>query len=197
MMNSTLGHLTRLSAIALAAFAGSAHADVEPNLIITSSSPGAVVGHVAELLLQFDVAQQISLETLTIQLDWPLGTLKFLPQSSMAMGVSWDDLELNVGMGGVTSADGAYTIDGFLSPTIELTDGTAEVRLSFLGEQPGLHKVNYVLSFSGSTTIDTFVELTGRDFAFVDISPIPEPTPTALLLGGLAMLGWLAKRRAA
>lgn len=197
MMNSNLGQLTRLSAIALAALASSAHAVVQPDLPITSSTPNVVVGGVAELLLRFHVDVPVSLETLTIQLNWVADALEFLPASSMAMGVGWDDLVANVGNDGITSSADAYTIDGFLSPKIDLNDSTAEVRLSFLGKQVGFQQVSYVLSFSGSTTIDTFVESTGAGFASINVSPIPEPTPTALLLGGLAMLGWLAKRRSA
>ena len=197
MMSPKLRQLTRLSAIALAALASGAHAGVQPNLTITSSTPDTVVGGVAELLLRFNVEVPVSLETLTIQLNWVADALEFLPSSSMAMGVGWDDLVANVGNDGVTSSADAYAIDGFLSPTIDLNDSTAEVRLSFLGKQVGLQQVSYVLSFSGSTTIDTFVESTGSGFASINVSPIPEPTPTALLLGGLAVLGWMARRRAA
>ena len=161
----------------------------------------AKVNGIAEIVLRFDVTEALNLEDLTFQFDWNGTILEFRPGQSTAFGRTWADLVQDIDAGGSAvekSISGSYSLNGYVQPSFELPSGTAEVRLAFFGLIDGRSDVKFVVSFAGSaTSIDDFIESTGLGEASLTISPIPEPTPTALLLGGLAVLGWMARRRAA
>ncbi len=195
-MRFTSQHLPRLSALALATVLGSAQAN--GGLEVSGTSTGATVGGVAELLLTIKLYESYQIDGIDFQMDWESG-LQFDRPASLAFNLPWVNLIglMNDPLFPPSEALEVSTYDlvGIIGQPLFLDAGEWTVRLAFVGLQEGPFTVNYSLDLiadQGDTVLDS-----GLKSTLITISPIPEPTPTALLLGGLAMLGWLAKRRSA
>ncbi|HNQ90630.1 MAG TPA: PEP-CTERM sorting domain-containing protein [Verrucomicrobiota bacterium] len=80
------------------------------------------------------------------------------------------------------------------SSTVELTDSFAQYSLAFdSGTLPGSIGKNIgIMLQNGATTSDSWI---GIDNVRLDVAAIPEPGTVVLLLGGLAALGAVRRRR--
>jgi len=87
--------------------------------------------------------------------------------------------------------------DPALMPTpdpFEMNGKTASLKLVFLGNQVGSYTVSYALDAVANDFLQapTFE----GEFNLINVTAVPEPATYALLLGGLAAIGALARRRA-
>lgn len=193
-------HLPRLTALMLAALVGSAHADGV--FAINGTAASTVVGGTTQLVLSFNLAAPIWVEGATFTLDWNAAALRFDPLASSAGGLSWASLgELfDSSLTVVTGGLGSYTLNAVFATPQELTASVQTLSLAFTGlkafdsAEPYSHDVTAMLDLGYDTGLS---QLSGSAVTHILVTAVPEPTPTALLLGGLAVLGWLAKRRAA
>ena len=195
-MRLTSQHLPRLSALALAAVLGTAHAADSP-LGLSGSSVGAVVGSNALLTIDVDLTAPVLVDGLDVLFDFDPASLSFDPSLSTVLGVSWATFTSQPGLTADNdAADGQLGFSALLPSPLLVSPGSFSANLVFKGLQVGSHDVGYsvVLATVNGLDVDT---LSGAGMTPITISPIPEPTPTALLLGGLAALGWMARRRAA
>ena len=200
--------LPRLSAIALAAMLGSAQADTGPSI---SGDPATVKADgTAMLQLTVQVPAVPLLASVDLKLSgWGPG-LQFNPGassavlSSSAVPVLWTELESNALF--VIGTDTSYGLTIFLpDPLEDLPAGSYGLNLAFHWtgnyDVEVVHNVKVVVDLSyvvdGLEGPEWLTLPTGEFNTSITVSAIPEPTPTAMLLGGLAVLGWLAKRRAA
>lgn len=194
-MRFTSHSFPRLSALALAAMLGSAQGS--PGMVVTGVSAGATVGQTAHLFLTIDLTEVVVVDGIRFEMGWDASGLSFDATSSTAFGQSWSGLLglLDPSFVTITSAPGSYVLDAFLAAPLPLPAGSQTLNLAFTGLQEGTHAVTSTLDLvydigNGQLTVQGL----STD---INISAVPEPTPTALLLGGLAMLGWLTRRRAA
>lgn len=195
-MRFTSHSLPRLSALALAAVLGTAQAADSP-LALSGSSVGAMVGSNALLTIDVDLTASVLVDGLDVLFNFDPASLSFDPNLSNVLGVSWATFTAQPGVFADEDAgDGELGFSALLPFSTLLSPGSFSANLVFEGLQVGSHAVSYslVLATVNGLDVDT---LTGMGMTPVNISAVPEPTPTALLLGGLAVLGWLAKRRAA
>lgn len=119
-----------------------------------------------------------------------LGALVFLPDLSSIGGQSFVDLCMVGTCNGSTDSPGISVI--LPSPVTATGMMPVPVVLAFRGEVVGVHSVTYSLSLFDGDLVEQF-DATG---AFnVTVSPVPEPAAYALMLGGLAAVGALARRR--
>ena len=93
-------------------------------------------------------------------------------------------------------------------PQVDTTQGAFDAGISITDLAPGRYQVAVSLSPNlplGSSWAEGYALRTNAgtavssawtvQVALTNAAPIPEPAPTALLLAGLATLGWLARRR--
>ena len=199
-------HLPRLSAIALAAMLGSAHADTGPSI---SGDPATVKADgtaMLQLTVQVPAVSKFAAVDLTLS-GWGPGLLFDTSASSVvlnspAIPVQWSVLEDNATF--FNSENTSYGLTFWLpDPLGDLPAGTYGLNLGFKWtggfDVEVVHKVkvNVDLTKLVDDFDPPFVPLPGEREFSITVSAIPEPTPTALLLGGLAVLGWMARRRAA
>jgi hypothetical protein len=194
LMRFTPQQLPRLSALVLSAAIGSAHAAVG-GLDITGSATSAQVGSNAQLTIEVNLAEPLLVDGLQVLFDFNPAALQFDSALSDVGGISWSTLVSLAGPGADTDAsDGQLGFAALLPTSTLVPAGVFTATLVFNGLAVGSHRVDYSLELATDLGESS---LSGSNFTNVAITPVPEPTPTALLLGGLAMLGWLAKRRAA
>jgi len=91
----------------------------------------------------------------------------------------------------------ARTTDG--GPTFAWTNGDAVTYTNFAGGEPnnfGGHE-NAVHTYTDGTWNDlpSGSDYSGPKYGVVEIAPVPEPESYAMLVAGLAMLGWCARRK--
>ena len=160
--------------------------------------PGTTVqGQTSMLQLAVELSQSLAVEGLALNLTWQSTGLSFNAAQSTVLGLSWASLAGLVDWSlsaPPTDAPGAFGLSVIFSSPVLLPASTATVSLAFKGEAEGVYDVltEIVLAYDGGLS-----SLDGSNITAMTVTAVPEPTPTALLLGGLAVLGWRAKRRAA
>lgn len=194
-MRLTSQHLPRLSALALAAVLGTAHAADSP-LGLSGSSVGAVVGSNATLTIGVNLSNPVLVDGLDVLFAFDPLSLRFDANLSTVLGMSWATFIAQPEVVADEDPIGGLGFSALLPFSVLVSPATFSANLVFEGLQAGSHDVGYsvVLATFNGLDVDT---LSGAGMTPITISPIPEPTPTALLLSGLAVLGWLARRRAA
>ena len=196
-MSFTSLSLPRLSALALAAVLAANQAAQAETLTVTGVPGTTVQGQTSMLQLAVELSQSLAVEGLALNLTWQSTGLSFNAAQSTVLGLSWASLAGLVDWSlsaPPTDAPGAFGLSVIFSSPVLLPASTATVSLAFKGEAEGVYDVltEIVLAYDGGLS-----SLDGSNITAMTVTAVPEPTPTALLLGGLAVLGWLAKRRAA
>lgn len=194
-MRLTSQHLPRLSALTLAAFLGTSQAADFP-LGLSGTSVGAVVGSNATLTIGVNLSNPVLVDGLDVLFAFDPLSLRFDANLSTVLGMSWATFIAQPYVVADENPIGGLGFTALLPFPVMVSPATFSANLVFKGLQVGSHDVGYsvVLATVNGLDVDT---LSGAGMTPITISPVPEPTPTALLLGGLAVLGWLAKRRAA
>lgn len=119
-----------------------------------------------------------------------LGALVFLPGLSSIGGQSFADL---CTLGTCNPSTDSPGISVILPLPVTVPGGVpVPVVLAFRGQDVGVHAVTYTLSLFDGDLVEQFDAIGGFN---VTVSPVPEPATYALMLGGLAAVGALARRR--
>jgi hypothetical protein len=193
LMRLTSQHLPRLSALTLAAFLGTSQAADFP-LGLSGTSVGAVVGSNATLTIGVNLSNPVLVDGLDVLFAFDPLSLRFDANLSTVLGMSWATFIAQPDVVADENPIGGLGFTALLPFPVLVSPATFSANLVFEGLQAGSHDVSYSLVLATDLGANS---LSGDGLTPIAISPVPEPTPTALLLGGLAVLGWLAKRRAA
>lgn len=184
---------TAAAALAAAALAPSAHAQ---NL---AGSQVTVAGYCCTGTTPADQATNAATATVGPNVEFPEGTLTSLTSGLSALPVAIDVgsnyIEINYSGGGVAPPGGfngyvftfanAPTISGLsLDPANTSTGYTPALSVS--GNQVFVNEAGLTLTSSTKGLIDV---------AIAPTPPVPEPETYAMLLAGLGLLGWTARRR--
>ena len=187
--------IATLAAAAALAFALPAQAiatfDLSANNV--SVAPGAPVS----VTLTWTLSEAVSLQGLTVLIDWPAGGLTFDAASSMALGQSWANFSalfadpvlstpLTVGPGHIEGS-------ALLLVPLNLPANTSSFTLNFAAAAPGTHEIKYDISLTDGDINEIHALATST----VTVSAVPEAHPAMMLAAGLAVLGLLARRRRA
>ncbi|MBW8847889.1 MAG: PEP-CTERM sorting domain-containing protein [Burkholderiales bacterium] len=161
----------------------------------TAGDVSTMVGGSAVVTLTLDVSEELSPLSLTFSLDWPSTGLAFNLGSSAALNMSWAAFAatLDPAFTEVNQTSSHFGLSTFGTlPT--LSAGTHTLQLSFTGLTAGSHAVSYELDLGDPAGGPDFA-VTGS--ALVNVSAVPEPSPTLMLAAGLAAMGLIARRRRA
>ncbi len=192
-MHFTRQHLPHLASLALATCLGGAQAADFP-LDLSGTSVGAVVGSNATLTIGVNLSEPVLVNGLDVLFAFDPVSLRFDANLSTVLGMSWATFITQPDVVADENPVDGLGFTALLPLAVLVSPATFSANLVFEGLQPGNHDVSYSLVLAMDLGENT---LSGADLTPITISAIPEPTPTALLLAGLAALGWLAKRRAA
>lgn len=84
-----------------------------------------------------------------------------------------------------------FAAPSLANPSLPILSGEVAVGLGLIGHSAGNYAVQYTLTLVDSGGVEYPVS----DHFSVTITPVPEPATYALMLGGLAVVGALARRR--
>ena len=183
------------ASVAAAMLVAGTLAQAADNTLAVSVAPGtAVQGGVSTSLMTIHLDGSYLLEGATFNLDWDAATLTFLPLQSTAASMSYGSL---VGLFdpdsfSMSSDPGIFGLSGFLLAPQAVEPGDVALTLAFQGLQVGTHAVTYYLELADLTISPPLANASSFN---ITITPVPEPATYALMLGGLAVVGALARRR--
>jgi hypothetical protein len=118
------------------------------------------------------------------------GALFFLPALSSIGGQSFSDLCATAVCSGSSDNPGISVI--LPLPVIVAGGIPVPMVLAFRGDVVGVHAMTYTLTLYDGDLVNEFDANGGFN---VNVSAVPEPATCALMLGGLAAVGALARRR--
>lgn len=162
----------------------------------SASSANVLQGGSATLTVTLDLSDPVSLLGLSFAATWATGALstgtatvqvfggslssftaQFLPEFTVADG---DDRHLGISVLTLPPAP------------VSLPAGVSTITFSVTGLTLGSHDVQYSLALAD----DGFNDIAAADFTGnVTVSAVPEPSPAAMLLAGVAVLGLLSRRK--
>lgn len=172
-----------------------AQANGAPDPLSITVTPGtAVQGGVATALMTIQLGGSYLLDGAMFNLDWDEAALTFLPLQSTAAGMSYGSLVglFDPDFSSMSSFPGSFGLSAVLLAPQAVGPGDVALTLAFEGLQVGTHAVTYFLELADLALPSP---LTNTGSFNVTITPIPEPATYALMLGGLAAVGALARRR--
>ena len=184
---------TAAATLAAAALAPAAHAQ---NL---AGSQVTVAGYCCTGTTPANQATNAAKATVGPNTEFPVGTLTSLTSGLSAVPVAIDvgsnDIELNYSAGGATAPGGfnGYVFTFANAPTITgvsldpRSSGGYTPALSFNGNQIFVNEAGLTLTSTTMGLLDVTTAMAPP--------PIPEPETYAMLLAGLGLLGWTARRR--
>ena len=188
-------YLIKASVAAAMLVAGTlAQATTAANSLPISVAPGAAEqGGVATAVMTLQLSESYELWGVTFILEWPDGGLNFLPTQSSAGGSSYAALEPlfdPVGFS-LSSTSHSFGLSTFFESAQVAGPDNVDLSLAFRGLQVGSHTVSYELDLADAGGASLY----GAGTFNITITPVPEPATYALMLGGLAVVGALARRR--
>jgi ABC-type transport system substrate-binding protein len=160
-------------------------------LTATAGDAGTVLGGTAISVgsFLFDANQSLGGGDFNLTSMDP-GALFFLPDLSSIGGQSFSALCAMAVCSGSSDSPGISVI---LPLPVTVPGGVpVPVVLAFRGDVVGVHPMTYTLTLYDGPLETEFLASGGFN---VTVSPVPEPATYALMLGGLAAVGALARRR--
>lgn len=162
----------------------------------SASSANVLQGGSATLTVTLDLSDPVSLLGLSFAATWTSGALSTDTATVQMFGSSLSSFTAQF-MPDFTVADGDDHHLGIsvltLPPApVSLPAGVSTISFSVTGLTLGSHDVQYSLAL----TDDGFNDIAAADFSGnVTVSAVPEPSPAAMLLAGVAVLGLLSRRK--
>lgn len=160
---------------------------------VSSVAPGAPV----TVTLNWTLSEAVSLQGLTVNIDWPASGLTFEPAASTALGQSWADFTAlfadPVFSTPLTITPGHIGGSALLLTPFLLQSGASSLSLNFTAGVVGTHELHYDISLTDGDFNDIHATATST----VTVSAVPEANPAMMLAAGLAVMALLARRRRA
>lgn len=161
----------------------------------SASSASVLQGGSATLTVTLDLSDPVSLSGFTFAATWDTGALSNDLSTVQVLGSSLASFaaQFTVAFNEISSDDHHLGIVLIAPPSpVIMPAGTSTISFGITGLTLGSHDVQYTLSL----TDDGFNDIAAAGFSGnVTVSAVPEPSPAALLLAGVAVLGLLARRK--
>lgn len=189
-------HLIKASVAAAMLVAGTLAQANDNTLAVTPGT--AVQGGVSTSLMTIQLNGSYLLEGATFNLDWDAAALTFLPLMSTAGGKSYGELaalfdqESSIVSGVLPPTPGKFGLSAIFGSPQAVGPADVSLSLAFQGLKVGTHAVTYYLELADQTISPPLANASSFN---ITITPVPEPATYALMLGGLAVVGALARRR--